>query len=62
MLENDIINKVPGIVEHKPGQMFFQEGKIYHAVGHTQKPMSNDRRITLQGFGKKCDGVWRLCF
>lgn len=62
MLENEIKNKVPDIVEHKPGQMFFQEGKIYHAVGHTRQPLSTDRRITLQGFGKKCDGVWRLCF
>ncbi len=62
MLENNIKNKIPDIVQHKPGQIFFQEGAIYHAVGHTQKPMSNDRRITLQGFGKKCDGVWRLCF
>jgi hypothetical protein len=62
MLKNNISNLIPDVVEHKPGQMFFQEGKIYHAVGHTQKPLNVDRRITLQGFGKKCDGIWRLCF
>lgn len=62
MLEHEIVNKIPDIVEHKPGQIFFQEGRIYHAVGHTQKPLNTDRRITLQGFGKKCDGIWRLCF
>ena len=62
MLKNEIKNTIPDIVEHKPGQMFFQEGAIYHAVGHTMQPLSIDRRITLQGFGKKCDGIWRLCF
>ena len=62
VLNNNIINKIPEVIEHIPGRMFLQHGPIWHAAGHAVKPTTSDRRITLQGFGAKCDGIWRLCF
>jgi hypothetical protein len=57
-----ISNKVPEVIEHLPGRMMLQKGPQWHATGFSVAPLSTDRRITLQGFGVKCDGVWRLFF
>jgi hypothetical protein len=61
-LTNSIKNKIPEFIEHIPGRMLLQEGEQFHAVAFSTKPFSTDRRITFQGLGIKCDGVWRLFF
>jgi len=62
LLDTKIKNKVPEFIEHVPGRMLLQEGEQWHAATFSTKPFSTDRRITLQGMGVKCDGVWRLFF
>lgn len=61
-LNNNIINKVPEVIDHIPGRMLVQKGEQYHAAGFSTKPFTTDRRITFQGLGAKCDGIWRLFF
>lgn len=62
VFNESIVNKVPEVIEHVPGNMLIQKGEQWHSVGFSTKPISTDRRITLQGFGVRCDGVWRLFF
>jgi hypothetical protein len=62
VFDENIINKIPEVIEHIPGKMLIQSGEQWHATGFSTKPYNTDRRITLQGFGVKCDGVWRLFF
>jgi hypothetical protein len=62
VLTEFISNRVPNVVKHLPGRMFVQRGNQWHATGFSTEPYSTDRRITLQGFGVRCDGVWRLFF
>ncbi len=61
-MDNRIKNKTPNIVEYSVGKAMIQQGEQIHSVAHGVNLTTNDRRITLQGFGKKCDGVWRLFF
>lgn len=61
-LESHIFNKVPEVIEHIPGRMIVHKGRQLHAAAGSIKQFSTDRRITLQGLGVKCDGVWRLFF
>jgi hypothetical protein len=61
-LNNNITNKVPEIIDHVLGRMLVQKGEQFHAAGFSTKPFTTDRRITFQGLGAKCDGVWRLFF
>ena len=61
-LDSYILNKIPEVIQHIPGRMIVTRGKQFHAAAASIKPFSTDRRITLQGFGVKCDGVWRLFF
>lgn len=62
LLNSKIKNKIPEFIEHVPGRMLLQEGEQWHAATFSTKPLSTDRRITLQGMGVKCDGIWRLFF
>jgi hypothetical protein len=61
-LDSIILNKIPGVIQHIPGKMIVHKGHQLHAAAGSIKPFSTDRRITLQGFGVKCDGIWRLFF
>jgi hypothetical protein len=61
-LNHQILNKIPEVIEHIPGRMIVQVGQQFHAAAASTKPFSTDRRITLQGLGVKCDGIWRLFF
>ena len=45
----------------------YTEGEMIYFIGHLLHQMMpgvnvqpTDRRITVQGHGQKCDGVWRL--
>lgn len=59
---NPIYDSAPLVVPYKVGQMFYHTGHVLHQIipGYDLQP--DDRRITLQGHGIKCDGIWRLYF
>lgn len=61
-LDSYALNKVPEVIEHVVGRMIVNKGKQWHAAAGSTKQFSTDRRIAFQGFGVKCDGVWRLFF
>jgi len=61
-LDYKMLNKIPGVLQHIPGKMIVHTGQQIHAAAGSVKPFSTDRRITLQGFGVQCDGIWRLFF
>ena len=60
ILDTYIVNKIPNVIEYSVGKALVQQGAQYHSVAHGINLTQSDRRITLQGFGKKCDGIWRL--
>lgn len=62
IIKNNIKNPIPETIDYKPGYVFWQHGGIYHAVGYSIDTLNTDRRITMQVFGIKCDGIWRLVF
>lgn len=47
-------------VEYTCGELSYFIGHYVHQIKHLGKLNANDRRITLQGHGVKCDGVWKL--
>ena len=54
-------------LEHPCVSNLYTEGEMIYFVGHLLHQMMpgvnvqpTDRRITVQGHGQKCDGVWRL--
>lgn len=50
-------------VEYKKGVCFYHTGKILHQANITRENMRpGEHRITIQGHGVLCDGVWRLYF
>ena len=53
----------PKIIEYKHGYMTFFRKPVLHQVMPFFPPFKvGDTRITLQGHGIKCDGIWRLYF
>jgi hypothetical protein len=62
IIKKYIKNPIPEVIDYKPGYVFWQHGGIYHAVGYSIDTLNTDRRITMQVFGVKCDGIWRLIF
>ena len=62
VLKAGVKNIVPEVIDYYPGGIFWHYCGIYHAVGYSYKTLTTDRRITMQIFGVKCDGVWRLTF
>lgn len=61
-LNSNIINKIPNVVEYSVGKAIVQDGPQFHAVAHGTNLSIKDRRVTIQIFAKKCDGIWRLYF
>jgi hypothetical protein len=52
-----------------PREVIYETGKLTYFIGHlvhqvpmTKNLLKNDLRITLQGHGVLCDGIWRLYF
>lgn len=52
----------PTVVEYEVGKMFYFIGPLLHQIAPAYKPVPSDRRITLQGHGILCDGVWKIYF
>lgn len=50
------------VVTYKTGELFFFHGLMKHQIGPTYKMDEYERRITMQGHGMLCDGVWRIYF
>lgn len=51
------------VVPYEPGKMFYFIGKLLHQIAPVVEDTDpNDRRITLQGHGVKCDGIWKIYF
>jgi len=42
--------------------MFYFIGSLVHQIAPAYNADFNDRRLSLQGHGVKCDGVWQLYF
>ena len=52
----------PNEIIYETGNLTFFTGHLVHQVPSTKGLLSDDLRITLQGHGVCCDGVWRLYF
>ena len=48
--------------EYVEGNMVYFIGHLVHQIAPAKKCEPTDQRITLQGHGVKCDGVWRCYF
>jgi hypothetical protein len=62
MKYDPIYDSKPLVVPYKVGQLFYHTGHVLHQIVPGYKLDVEDRRITLQGHGVKCDGVWQLYF
>lgn len=54
--------EVPAVVPYRLGSLFYFLGLTRHVIAPSWDVSPVDRRITLQGHGTRCDGVWRLYF
>lgn len=52
----------PREIAYEPGKLSFFIGHLVHQVPMTKILLKDDLRITLQGHGVLCDGIWRLYF
>lgn len=52
----------PTVVQYHEGKNFYFVGELLHQMGPGYNLNALDRRITLQGHGVKCDGIWRIYF
>lgn len=50
------------VVTYKTGEMFFFHGLMTHQIAPASETLDYDRRITMQGHGTMCDGIWRIYF
>lgn len=47
-------------VEYRLGHVALQFGHLLHQIAMPQEMLDGDERVTFQGHGLFCDGVWRL--
>ncbi|MEI8402152.1 MAG: hypothetical protein WCG12_15235 [Alcaligenaceae bacterium] len=47
-------------VPYQTGHLTYFTGHMVHRVAGRHRLLRDDRRITLQGHGVKCDGIWYL--
>lgn len=52
----------PMVIPYRTGSLFYFVGLQRHVIAPSWDLSPGDRRITLQGHGTRCDGVWRLYF
>ena len=52
----------PLIEKYTEGNLIYFLGHLLHQIIPGRDVIPTDRRITVQGHGLKCDGVWRLYF
>ncbi len=57
-----IYDDKPIVLPYQVGRAFYHFGPVWHQIMPGYKLSDTDRRISLQGHGVKCDGVWRLYF
>ena len=50
------------VVPYTIGKLMYHTGHVLHQIIPGYKLQDGDRRMTLQGHGIKCDGIWRLYF
>lgn len=58
--ENQI--PTPRVMEYEVGKLFYHTGHILHQIAPGKNLSVNDKRITLQGHGVKCNGIYRVYF
>lgn len=60
----DFIDHAPptAVVTYKTGEIFFFHGLMFHQISPCPEVDEYDRRITMQGHGIMCDGIWRIYF
>ncbi len=59
---NHIYDTKPMVVPYEVGKLFYHTGHVLHQIIPGYKLQVGDRRMTLQGHGIKCDGIWKLYF
>lgn len=52
----------PILEKYIEGNLVYFTGHVVHQIAPAKNCHPYDRRITVQGHGLKCDGVWRLYF
>jgi hypothetical protein len=52
----------PVVITYEVGFLFYFMGLARHQIAPSFALDEDDRRITLQGHGVRCDGVWQLYF
>jgi|TARA_S200000501_G_C20697062_1_gene687828 hypothetical protein len=57
-----IYDTKPMAVPYEVGKLFYHTGHILHQIIPGYNLDGSDRRITLQGHGVKCDGIWKIYF
>ena len=57
-----IYDTKPMVVPYEVGKLFYHTGHVLHQIIPGYQLDGDDRRITLQGHGIKCDGVWKIYF
>jgi len=61
--ENFQSHKSPlNVVTYNLGEAFFFVGNLTHQISPSLSFSKHDRRITMQGHGTLCDGIWRIYF
>jgi hypothetical protein len=50
------------VVSYNLGESFFFKGVLLHQIAPFISLEENERRITMQGHGLLCDGIWRIFF
>ena len=56
----DLEQYMPVVIPHLEGHSFYYYGMIMHQMILGDDFNKGDYRITFQGHGLKCDGIWRL--
>ena len=56
----DLQQYMPVVIPHLEGHSFYYYGMIMHQMILGDTFNKGDFRITFQGHGLKCDGIWRL--
>ena len=56
----DLEQYMPVVIPHLEGHSFYYYGMIMHQMILGDDFNRGDYRITFQGHGLKCDGIWRL--
>ncbi len=57
-----IYDDKPIVLSYEVGKAHYHIGPVWHQIMPGYELSNTDRRISLQGHGVKCDGVWRFYF